>query len=178
MVSANDYPDRNPRTWSLWGMKEGSQSFKVIHFVETSTFNSFWEQKDFDIAHDKATTKYVAVQLQIKDVQKKGGGIQVGQFFLSQQVNDRIYDDGNSNNNENPSAIKGTVGLNPALGLGLSLSNLSIQVDPTQPQAVLDVPVEQSPNNPGQFWIIQRFLQPLLYYIEFYIIIINSEGKY
>ena len=127
-------------------MKEGSQSFKIIHFVESETFNSFWEQKDYDIAPDKVTTKYVAVQLQIKDVQKKGGGIQIGQFFLSQKVNNR---GNNDSSNGSPIAIKGTVGLNPALALNLSLSNLSIQVDQTRDPEVLDVPVEQSPNNPG-----------------------------
>ena len=130
-------------------MKEGSQSFKIIHFVESETFTSFWEQKDYDIAPDKAATRYIAVQLQIKDVQKKGGGIQMGQFFLSQRVNNGD----NNASNGSPLAIKGTVGLNPNLGLSMSLSNLSIKVDQTQDPEVLDVPVEQSPNNPGNISI-------------------------
>ena len=153
-MSANDYPDRNPRTWSLWGMKEGSQSFKVIHFVEAETFTSFWEQKDYDLAPDKAATKYVAVQLQIKDVQKKGGGIQIGQFFLSQSVKSQDHEQ------EKGRSVPGKVGSispNPVLGLNASLSNLSISVDQTQHPDVLDVPVEQSPNNPGRSTLLNFF---------------------
>ena len=137
-------------------MKEGSQSFKIIHFVESETFTSFWEQKDYDIPPDKAATRYIAVQLQIKDVQKKGGGIQMGQFFLSQRVNNQD----NNASNGSPLAIEGTVGLNPALGLSMSLSNLSIKVDQTQDPEVLDVPVEQSPNNPGH---LSTFLSDIIF---------------
>ena len=85
--SANDCLERSPKSWSLFGIREGATEYELLHEVENEIFDAYWQTKHFVLNGKFENVMFDTLELRITEVQQPGSGTQLGMFYLSQKKN-------------------------------------------------------------------------------------------
>eukprot|EP00762_Andalucia_godoyi_P003408 ANDGO_06682.mRNA.1 hypothetical protein SPRG_03327 len=89
LCSANDAPNRDPQSWTLWGLAPYASEWTVLHEVPHFWFSRRWEWTRCTIAHPMVV---VALRLEITSVREPRDCLQIGHVRFAHHPIDRSTD--------------------------------------------------------------------------------------
>ena len=78
IVSGNDMPERDPKSWELWGSNDG-KNWTSLDKRTDEQFTSRLQARDFKVATGQAFSKY---KLVVTESVKKSSGLQFAEVHL------------------------------------------------------------------------------------------------
>ena len=90
--SANDCLEKMPKSWALYGIREGSCDFELLHRIDNEIFDAYWQTKHYVLDSKFENVLFDKLELRISENQKPGSGVQLGMFYLSQSKYHKIGD--------------------------------------------------------------------------------------
>jgi Calpain family cysteine protease len=78
---------RNPKSWALFGLKQGAAEYELLHETKDEMFTEVYQVKAFELPECADGVLFASLQLRILEIVKKGAGIQLSQLAVFQDPN-------------------------------------------------------------------------------------------